>query len=723
MVKNGKFNDETSMVNAAVGLLALLAGIIIFPSLSPAWQTAKPAASQGSSTSTQGVTFAKGTWSVAMPAGPNLVVLCYSLDKEDSAASPFGMQPTTITGVNCVGQNPLLQRQSAVVAVDMTHSGDLSRIAAFTFNLTWVASSPINPAAMRPSTSTASITTLAAAANAVYYFKWPVPLTGDTLPTLSVSVNYIGPAPGESRSPDTMYAAGSVVTAVPSNGHYYLATNEARSGAGSPTFTTVTPATVADPPIAGAGLTWMDLGTGTPLGFAAPFAAWAPFKQFAQGAVILNPLNGHFYAANVGGQSGASMPVFPLTSRSTVAEPVAGAVTWQEIGAKAPTGATIPQWSPGITVIAGQLINPLNGHFYMAMTSGQTGAGFPSFPTISRATVTEAAGAATPLTWTDLGTSVPLGFAPPFAQWSPNKQFNAGSVILNPINNHFYVANVGGQSALSIPALPVTTALTVSEPVAGPITWEDVGTAAPGGLSTTLSQWTPNTTFATGQVISNPDNGHYYLARVGGQSGPAMPGFPVTAKPIIGDGNVAFVDAGTVPPASVTSATATDQSVGLLNVGLPQVHTLYYFNLATGFAFSTVRNASYSRVPLAPGMQSGTEQYYTQQTRGSRTVEPILLFTVYLPKFAMDAESPWRPKNLIPGLSFGLSLTNPATSFYLGGTSEIWRNMQFAAGVNIAKVTRLSPNAMDPLSGAAPVTYQKFGTGAFIGLTLNLAGC
>jgi hypothetical protein len=632
------------------------------------------------------------------------------------------LRPTMIAGANCVGQNPLLQRQSVVIAVDMRNSGDLSRIASLAFNLTWVPSSPINPAALRPSTSTASVTTLAAAANAVYYFKWPVPLTGDTLPTLAVTVNYVAPAPGEARNPDTMYAAGSVVTAVPSNGHYYVATNEARSGTNSPTFTTVTPATVMDPPTAGVGLTWMDLGTGTPIGFTAPFAAWAPVKQFAQGAVILNPINGHFYTAIVAGQSGNSMPAFPVTSRSTVTEPVAGTVTWQEIGTMAPVGApsTIPQWSPGNTVLAGQLINPLNGHFYVATTSGQTGTALPSFPTMSRAMVTEVAGAATPLTWMDLGTGVPLGFAAPFAQWSPNKQFNAGSVILNPINNHFYVATVGGQSGSSMPALPITAALTAPEPPAGSITWDDVGTTAPGGSPTTLPQWTPNTTFPTGQVISNPDNGHFYLARVGGQSGPAMPVFPVTAKPIIGDGNVAFVDAGTVPPTSVTSATATDQSIGLLNLGLPQVHTLYYFNLATGFAFSTVRNASYSRVPLAPGTQTGTEQYYTQQVRGSRTVEPNLLFTVYLPRLAMDAESPWRPKNLIPGLSFGLSLTNPATSFYLGGTSEIWRNMQFATGINIQKVTRLSPAAMDPLTGAAPVTYQKFDTGAFVGLTLNL---
>jgi hypothetical protein len=295
-----------------------------------------------------------------------------------------------------------------------------------------------------------------------------------------------------------------------------------------------------------------------------------------------------------------------------------------------------------------------------------------------------------------------------------------GAVIFDSINGHFYVATLGGQSGTVMPTFPITVPSTVSEPLPSPITWEDVGTVAPGGVPATLSQWTPNTVFAIGQVISDPDNGHFYFARVGGQSGTTMPNFPVSVKPPISDGQIVWLDAGTTPPASVTSAGPTDQVLSLLNVQLPQVHSLYYYNIATGFAVNWNRNPTFVRVPSSPGSTSGTETYTTQKVKGSVTAEPILLFTTYLPGLPVDAESPWKPKDLIPGFSFGLSLSAPASSFYVGGSTEIWRNLQLAAGLNISKINTLAPVAEDPTSNAAPATTQRFRKAAFVGLTLNI---
>jgi hypothetical protein len=96
------------------------------------------------------------------------------------------------------------------------------------------------------------------------------------------------------------------------------------------------------------------------------------------------------------------------------------------------------------------------------------------------------------------------------------------------------------------------------------------------------------------------------------------------------------------------------------------------------------------------------------------------LFTTYLPGLALDAESPWKPKNLIPGFSFGFSMSAPASSFYLGGSSEIWRNLQVAAGLNIGKTNALAPGNQDPTSSAAPNTVQRFAKGVFVGVTLNI---
>jgi hypothetical protein len=169
-----------------------------------------------------------------------------------------------------------------------------------------------------------------------------------------------------------------------------------------------------------------------------------------------------------------------------------------------------------------------------------------------------------------------------------------------------------------------------------------------------------------------------------------------------------------IAPASVATAGPTDVEVSLINETLPQTHSLSYFNIATGFAISAVRNPSYSTFPTSPGAST-----YTTQSRVGRTVEPILLFTTYLPGLALDAESPWKLKNLIPGVSFGFSMSNPGSSFYVGASTEIWRNLQLVGGLNInTKINTLVPNQI--FSMTAPSTTQKTGTGGFLGLTLNL---
>jgi hypothetical protein len=229
----------------------------------------------------------------------------------------------------------------------------------------------------------------------------------------------------------------------------------------------------------------------------------------------------------------------------------------------------------------------------------------------------------------------------------------------------------------------------------------------------------------SGQVIADADGGHFYLARSSGQSGATKPAFPITIRDpdpahqngAAEDGNVTWLDSGTVPPAAVANAGPTDASVNLINMNLPQVHSRYYFNIATGFAVNNVRNSTFTTVPQMNG--GGTTTYLPQQIRGHRNVEPIILLTTYLPGLAMDAESPWKPKNLIPGLSFGFSMSNPANSFYLGGSSEIWRNLQLAYGVNInTGINTLVPNQV--FTSSSPATTSRTTIKPFIGLTLNL---
>jgi hypothetical protein len=718
--------------------------ILLFPAILAAQSGKTPSGSTApaSTSGLSGLSFAAGSWNKQMPKGKDLVMLCYAMKQAQSASMPFTLEPIYSIDKDenqdrpdCKRvdvNHPLLQRQTVILVIDARKAGNgMSRIRVLNFNLTATAASPINPAPLRPSISTADIAVQSGASTSVYYFPWPVQLTGDTQPSLSVNVVYVGPAPGDPFSQDTLYPAGSVVTPVLPDGHYYTSLIEGRSGTTDPAFQPATPARTPDPANPGsAQLTWMDLGTGILPGVpATSVTSWSPGKQFVPGTVILNPINAHYYVVTVGGFSGNAMPPFPTSNQATVSETV-GAVSWRDVGVAPSSNPVTTFWTPNTGYSVGQVIaaqvTSSSTHNFVAVAGGVSGARMPAFAAPdSNGIVSESASSTPALMWTDLGTGTPPGVAPTsITGWNPAKLFVQGSVILYPLNGHYYAAKTGGVSGNTPPQFPVTSNATVTEPPTGQITWEDVGNTAPAGSPASVPQWAANTYFATGTVISDADNGHFFLARQGGLSGPTMPDFKITVKTfgngLVSDNNLLWQDSGTAPPASVATAGPTDQVVNLLSAApVPQVHSLSYFNVATGFATNWVRNPTFSWAQTcgtAPCSSSAI-----QKVRGTVNSEPILLFTTYLPGLAIDAERPWRPRDLVPGLSFGFSMTSPASSFYLGGSFEIWRNLQLATGVNIGKINALAPPSLlvqTPTN--TPPVVQRFAVAPFLGVTLNI---
>ena len=634
-----------------------------------------------------GLSYAAGDWNTKMPVDRRLVLLCYRLVPTNSAAQPYTLEPTDFRETDNDAEikaswtknkrspcsvidykHPLLERRILAVAIDVRKwqgaEPNVTRLAVLNINVTTQPGTPLNPTPVRPSVATASITELNYG-NSVYYLRWPIALVGDAIPTISINVVYIAPAPGESWHSNTVYAPGAVVTPGKRDGHFYGLLNEGRStpidsAHKPPHFVATSPATVQDSsPPAGSPLTWTDLGTTAPVGLSSPFSTWSPSRPFAAGAVIVNPVTGHFYAASTAGQSRAAMPALPVTQPASVADP--------------------------------------------------------------------ADGGASGLTWMDLGTVAPPGTPASPPVWKRKSSLATGIVIFVPLNGHYYVASHGGTSGTELPSFPVTARATVQELPLGPITWTDVGPTVPAGSPSNIPQWTPNTIFITGQLITTPTTSRFYVASVGGMSGATPPVFPVT-KPeqTAGDLHLLWQDMGTSVPSSVLTSGPTDQVVSLLNLTLPQVHSLYYFNLATGVAFSAAHNQTFVRQLQAPPSATTVPippwpSYVTQAVQGPATVEPIILLTWYLPGCAMDAESPFSPRDRIPGLSLGLSLASPATSFYAGISSEIFRNVQLAAGVNVAKVTALAPAGyVADTASAAPAIMQKFTSRFFVGLTLNI---
>jgi hypothetical protein len=152
-----------------------------------------------------------------------------------------------------------------------------------------------------------------------------------------------------------------------------------------------------------------------------------------------------------------------------------------------------------------------------------------------------------------------------------------------------------------------------------------------------------------------------------------------------------------------------------LTYAFPQVHSKYYYNISSGVVLNTVHGRTFGWQPLQPG------SYYPIQTGSSVKVDPVLLFSAYL--WPMDAESTWQPKDLRPALTFGFSLASPAGNFYMGGSSEIRRNIQIVYGFTVSATTKLAYGVgVSTLNTAAPATSSTFGKGAFIGLSYNISG-
>ncbi|MCC6506817.1 MAG: hypothetical protein IT475_15415, partial [Aquimonas sp.] len=188
-----------------------------------------------------------------------------------------------------------------------------------------------------------------------------------------------------------------------SNGYRY-AYSGGTTGGTEPTWPTTEGATVAD----GTG-TWTNLG-------AKPYALWdAAFGElqtdlyglrgrsyadridnmagmytweattaYGVGVVVPVTRNGHAYAAETAGTSGASQPTWPTTG-GTVTD---GSVVWRDLGA---------YWTATTAKALGDLIHPYTGRVYVCTTAGTTGASEPSWSVGQTATITDGSVVWTPV--------------------------------------------------------------------------------------------------------------------------------------------------------------------------------------------------------------------------------------------------------------------------------------------------------------------------------------
>jgi hypothetical protein len=222
--------------------------------------------------------------------------------------------------------------------------------------------------------------------------------------------------------------------------------------------------------------------------------------------------------------------------------------------------------------------------------------------------------------------------------------------------------------------------------------------------------WKPNTAYWQTAIVYSINKAQFYRAASTGRQLSAdvseEPNFPESDT----FPRITWQDSGTVSPSVVASGQPADQTLSLLNLTIPQTHSVAIYNLAFGVVYNSVKTPSFS-------VSNGS----TVQTGTTPIVDPVVVFTAYVLHhwFPLDAESDWRPRDLVPGLSFGLSLASPANNFYVGGSSEFFlRNVQVVYGLSIAKV----PEAAAGTNGTNPSTSQHFKKGVFGGLTFNVSG-
>jgi hypothetical protein len=538
---------------------------------------------------------------------------------------------------------------------------------------------------------------------------------------------------------DSHYSRDDHVVPQTKNGHYYQAENGGVSGINEPGFL-INGGMVYD--VAGAGgVHWKDLGEKPD---AARFPTWTADRQYRKDDhVVPQTANGHYYQAENDGMSGVNEPVF-RTSGDIVYDAPGLGLTWENAGrtqqqtpqasptgqggAKAPTSG-FPAWQPKTAYTSGTQVVPPgigNGHYYEAMNAANSGEYSPNWTAgkICDAAGAKADGKCTGVLWQDMGlVTLPA--------WQAGTAYAKGAyVVPNPANGFYYEAKVAGVSGSNPPAFPVKDKQRVTESAG--LIWMDVGSSStlPGAIKT-LKDWNPKAAFVLGDGIVDRKSGHYYVAIQSGISGEDEPPFSIPVPQVVAssaydkEAAIEWQDLGTTPLASASIGTPpSDQTLNLQTLTSPQVHVLSRFNLSSGVIVSNLIPPSFSSVTVTKGCPNGAATCTAYvQSRGTRLIDPVLGVTVYAIR-PLDAEQPFKWKDMTPAPTFDLSLSSPTSNFYFGFSSEfLMRNLQLVYGASIIQESRLG-GTVTTINNQPTALFltKKYNVGGYLGFSFNISG-
>jgi hypothetical protein len=372
-------------------------------------------------------------------------------------------------------------------------------------------------------------------------------------------------------------------------------------------------------------------------------------------------------------------------------------------------------WLPHTSYPPGSIVSPpqTNGHYYMTSSGGISGPIGPA----SWSTLPE-----TPdntCSWLPAGVSSPSQGSVLF--WGPSLPFSTGAIVYVPTAQLFYVQTKGdtNNKCQSGTLFPFTVArediqeLTGADAKTkdGSVQWQFVPDVS---IDCPAHKWQPEHPYNINDQVCDPETGNrVYQVVVGGTSGKAEAKVPFI-YPSNGQ-RPTWTDIGEYPPALATGTYPADQVVTLINLQLPQVHTLSYYNLASGVLVSTIRTKTFG-FSTSPSTNNGTPI----QTGSNLIVDPVITLTRYIWPFDAERKEHWGDWK--PGVSISFSLSSPTSNFYFGGSSEVLRYIQLEYGFALAKVPHLATGTYAPSSLTTPNTVQSFAKGGYIGLSFNITG-
>jgi hypothetical protein len=512
-----------------------------------------------------------------------------------------------------------------------------------------------------------------------------------------VTIVYDPPKPGDTWAKDTLFPPGSVITPTEGTAHYFMTDNGGQSGGSEPDWSS---ATAPNPKDSDCSWTWIGAtGSTLPQQFQNKQKLWIAGASYQSGDIIqgpgstqqfiMNKCTSAFVTASPGGAVAAPGAACPAAGAPLpVQQCIAGATFSTGV---VPAGGALNSWNPAWNLARKVPDNLLDS--------------------LSEPPVTLDGTAAAGVFWRPVENETIPGKCSDFPR-KPSTAYGLKSFVCVPGDKKtpdaWYYSKGGGTSG--------STTLTFNATgFSWQLTSDKAVTCRLPGAPAPIQQHQAITLYHNGDPMCESPSTIYTAvisSKAGEFSGDQDP-LRIEAEPL------SWYDVGPAPPSSVTGLLASEQTLSSLpSITLPQSHSRFSFNVASGLLVTTLRTKTFGYAPTATSNTANSGNVV--QTGSTLLIDPVASLTKYF--VAFDAEKKWSPKDLVPGLTVSFSLSAPTNNFYVGGSTEFARYLQLEMGYVAARLPQPATGSYVSTSSTTPPTNMVFHSGAYIGISFDISG-